>query len=340
VGSADHDSGVSWRASSRLGRQIRSGPAGLAGIPTFDFLREAVAAGDLETAVHLAKYQASETRAVYFIFTRWIEELLELVASGGPANDVHLERLTTMLGPVPSPDLPERAFPDLEDDLLDSVRRGEKDVIEERIDELRQSQIEHHDRLADWCWGLLTVLQNGTAEEEEFGQLLRLSMEPWIAERYKVLEGMTMEEIFELTIEGMRGHFGGPDRAGSIDVLDLEDRWVMEFDPCGTGGRMRRGDDASEQGSREEAPYEFGSVQGAYPWTWGAEGVCSYCAHCSFVNEIIPIERLGYPMRVTEYPQNRDDRCKWTIFKDPALVPDSAYLRVGKTPPSKEKRSK
>ena len=114
----------------------------------------------------------------------------------------------------------------------------------------------------------------------------------------------------------------------------------MEFDPCGTGGRMRRGDDASDQGSREEAPYEFGSVQGAYPWTWGAEGVCSYCAHCSFVNEIIPIERLGYPMRVTEYPQNRDDRCTWTIFKDPALVPDSAYLRVGKTPPSKEKRSK
>lgn len=335
MGSTADDSRVTWRASSGLGRQIRSGPAGLAGIPTFDLMREALAAGDREAAVGLARYQATETRAVYFIFTRWIEELLSLVAAGGTAHDDDLDRLTRLLGPVPSPELPERVFPEREDDLIEAMGRGDETEVESRISDLRQSQIEHHDRLADWCWGLLTILQSRTSEEE-FGLQLRMSMEPWIAERYKVLEGMTMEEIFELTIEGMRGHFGGPDRAGSIDVLDLEDRWVMEFDPCGTGGRMRRGDEASGQGSREEAPFEFSSVAGAYPWTWGAEGVCSYCAHCSFVNEIIPIERLGYPMRVTEYPQNRDDRCRWTIFKDPALVPDSAFERVGKTPPSRE----
>lgn len=333
MGSAGDVSPVTWRASSRLGRQIRSGQAGQAGIPTFDLMREALHAGDREAAVGLAKYQATETRAVYFIFTRWIAELLDLVAAGGSENEDHLDRLTRLLGPVPSAELPERAFPELEDDLIEAVRRNDEEDTEARISGLRQSQIEHHDRLADWCWGLLTILQSRTSEED-FGRQLRLSMEPWIAERYKVLEGMSMEEIFELTIEGMRGHFGGPDRAGSIDVLDLEDRWVMEFDPCGTGGRMRRGDESSGQGSREEGPYEFGSVEGAYPWTWGAEGVCSYCAHCSFVNEIIPIERLGYPMRVTEYPQNRDDRCRWTIFKDPALVPDSAYERVGKTPPT------
>lgn len=331
-------SGVTWRTSAGLGRRIRSGPAGLAGIPTFDLMRQALAAGDREAAVGLARYQATETRAVYFIFTRWIAELLALVAAGGPANDDQRDRLTRLLGPVPSSQLPERAFPELEDALIEAVAHGDEGEVEARITDLRQRQIEHHDRLADWCWGLLTVLQNGTSEED-FGHQLRLSMEPWIAERYKVLEGMSMEEIFELTIEGMRGHFGGPDRAGSIDVLDLEDRWVMEFDPCGTGGRMRRGDEASGQGSREEAPYVFGSVEGAYPWTWGAEGVCSYCAHCSFVNEIIPIERLGHPMRVTEYPQNPADRCRWTVFKDPARIPDSAYLRVGKTPPAREASS-
>ena len=41
---------------------------------------------------------------------------------------------------------------------------------------------------------------------------------------------------------------------------------------------------------------EFGDSQEAHDWTWGQPGVCLYCAHCSLVNEILPIERLGFPM--------------------------------------------
>ena len=77
----------------------------------------------------------------------------------------------------------------------------------------------------------------------------------------------------------------------------------------------------------------FGSASAAHDWTWQKEGVCLYCAHCSFANEILAIERQGTPMRVTEYPERPGDKCTWTIYKRPADVPARAYHRVGKEPP-------
>ena len=68
-------------------------------------------------------------------------------------------------------------------------------------------------------------------------------------------------------------------------------------------------------------------VAEAYDWTWGRKGVCLYCAHCAVVNEILPIEQHGTPMRVTDYPEQPGDRCRWTVYKDPAFVPLEAFTR-------------
>jgi hypothetical protein len=53
--------------------------------------------------------------------------------------------------------------------------------------------------------------------------------------------------------------------------------------------------------------------------------------------QIMPIEELGYPMRVTEYPENPGDPCHWIVYKRPELIPAEAYTAVGKGPP-KQKR--
>ena len=198
-------------------------------------------------------------------------------------------------------------------------------------DALREAHLRVHDNQADWSWALLTVLQEALGEAT-MGEVMRATMEPWLKERYATLGSMTPEEIFELTIEGMRGHFVGPGRSGEVIVRDEPDRWVMEFDPCGTGGRMRRGDPSRGQAPRTEAPHAFATIEGAYDWTWNQPGVCTYCAHCAVVNEILPIEQHGTPMRVTDYPENPGDRCRWTVYKDPSFVPLDAFTRVGKQP--------
>lgn len=43
------------------------------------------------------------------------------------------------------------------------------------------------------------------------------------------------------------------------------------------------------------------------------------------------------PVRVVEppvWPHDADLACTWTVYKDPSLVPDDAYRRVGLEPPA------
>jgi hypothetical protein len=189
-----------------------------------------------------------------------------------------------------------------------------------------------HDIYADWAWALLSLglRQFG---EDKMEAMLRATMEPWVSARYQRSDEMGMVEQAWLAIEGMRGHFCGPERQGDVEVLEEQDRWILSFDPCGSGGRMRRGDPLNNTPSRYDSPFNFLDVRGPHPWTWGKAGVCLYCAHCALVNEILPIERIGYPIRVTEYPVRPEDKCRWIIYKHPDLVPEEAYRRIGREKP-------
>jgi len=210
-----------------------------------------------------------------------------------------------------------------------AISRGSLPALARALPALRREQWRIHDNQADWCWGLLTVFHRQLGEER-MEEVYRKTIEPWFVTRYESLRGLGQQESFELAIEGMRAHFCGPSDATQVEVEDKSDRWVMSFDPCGSGGRMRRGDPIRGQRPRTGPPYNFGSAVGAHDWTWGEKGVCLYCAHCSFVNEILPIELTGIPMRVTEYPKEPGQKCRWTVYKSAEQIPESAFTRVGK----------
>jgi hypothetical protein len=211
-----------------------------------------------------------------------------------------------------------------------AIRAGDMAAFTHLLDKYLVEARLIHDVMCDWAWALLTCL---AAEwgEAVLGEVLRVTEEPWVTVRYEKLRELSVADSLQLTIEGMRGHFSGPDRAGTISVVEEADRYILVFDACGTGGRMRRGDPVVGSGSRLGPPYNFLNVQGAYDWTWNRKGVCAYCAHCAVVNQILPIEGLGRPMRMTEYPDEPNDACRWIIYKDPQSFPDQAYLTVGKS---------
>jgi hypothetical protein len=94
----------------------------------------------------------------------------------------------------------------------------------------------------------------------------------------------------------------------------------LRFAPCGSGGRIRAGQ-------------AFGVTQRRYDWAWNETGVCHYCVHCCVLQQLSPIRRLGYPARVVDPPLQPGDRCTWTVYRDPSLVPDEAYRRVGQRKP-------
>jgi hypothetical protein len=211
-----------------------------------------------------------------------------------------------------------------------AIRAGDMPAFTQLLDSYLVEARLIHDVICDWAWALLTFL---AAEwgEAVLGEVLRVTEEPWVTVRYEKLRELSVGDSLQLTIEGMRGHFSGPGRAGTISVVEETDRYVLAFDACGTGGRMRRGDPLVGSGSRLDPPYNFLNIQGAYDWTWNRKGVCAYCAHCAVVNQILPIEGLGRPMRMTEYPDKPTDACRWIIYKDSHGFPDQAYLAVGKS---------
>jgi hypothetical protein len=144
---------------------------------------------------------------------------------------------------------------------------------------------------------------------------------------------LPVEARVQLTAEIMRAHRCGPDQDGDIEILDAGDRYILRMDPCGSGGRMRRGDPVDGTPSRLGAPYRFGCTRQGHDWSWGQSGVPYYCTHCA-MNELLPMEWGGHPLWVTDYDPDPAKPCAWVFYKTAEAIPEAYYRRVGRTKPA------
>jgi hypothetical protein len=185
-----------------------------------------------------------------------------------------------------------------------------------------------HDLFCDWIWDILTKIASRYGEEAVY-TLCRATQETWMLKRtWKGLSKMPVEEQVYVNAEIMRSHRCGSKQDGGIEIIEDEYRYSIKMDPCGSGGRMRRGDPEGGTPSRLGPPYNFGATKKAYPWSWNRKNVPYYCIHCA-VNEILPIEWGGYPLWVTGYSDDASKPCYWHFYKKPELVPDTFFKRLG-----------
>jgi len=185
-----------------------------------------------------------------------------------------------------------------------------------------------HDLYCDWIWDMLTKISELHGEEAVYG-MLRATQETWMMKRtWKGLSRMSVEEQVHVNAEIMRSHRCGPKQDGGIEIIEEKDHYSIKMDPCGSGGRMRRGDPVNGSPSRLGPPYHFGATTKAYTWSWGRKNVPYYCVHC-FVNEILPTEWGGYPLWVTGYSDDASEPCFWHFYKRPELIPPVYIERLG-----------
>jgi len=185
-----------------------------------------------------------------------------------------------------------------------------------------------HDLYCDWIWDILTKTAESQGEEAVY-RLCRATQETWMLRRtWKGLLKLSVEERVYVNAEIMRSHRCGPNQDGGIEILEEEDRFTIKMDPCGSGGRMRRGDPVAGTPSRLGAPYHFGVTRKPYLWSWGRTNVPYYCIHCA-VNEILPTEWGGYPLWVTGYSDDASEPCYWHFYKRPELTPEIYFERLG-----------
>jgi hypothetical protein len=353
---------LAW--SDTIGKRVRVGDWAEQTVPTLEAARLALAeagdefglkAGRRETAAQLVDYFMEEAKIIYVIYRSWTAGFLDWLAGQGVGEgerDAEIQRLCRLLafpdGTPLDPASRWEALGTAAGSLANGIRSYDLPMAQatERMDSLRDDWRRLHDRYADLMSGVLAFVAKrfGEASLED---CYRFVLEPYIQERYMVFDvrehdyETTVERNLYLVFEAMRAHLVGPARDGKMGFEEFDDRFVVSFDPCGSGGRSLRGDEIEGTGSRVLEPYEFGVTQEAHDWSWNEKGICYYCAHCCFTLEKLPEERWGHPVRVVDPPiwggsadaPSTRKQCTWTVYKSLEAIPESVYARTGRTKP-------
>lgn len=343
---------LAW--SSEIGKRVRTGAWADQAVSTSKKLRESIRLGQWELAAELVDYFMEEAKVSYVIYTVWSEGFdAWLRGEGVPEEDLAGEhaRVRRLLvfpdGGEFEPEARWEALGAAAGRLANGLRAFQ--TSEERaladFEDLREAWRRLHDRWVDFQSAQLAFVADRFGEDA-LERCYRSVLEPYLEERYRPFDlreqgwEETLYRNLYLSFEAMRGHLCGPDRDGDVELAEHEDRWVLSFDPCGSGNRGQRGDPTEGTPSRMEPPYGFGATRGEHDWAWNEKGVCYYCAHCCLALERWPAEQWGHPLRVVDSPLHPDEttgpaprKCTWTIYKSVDAIPEEAYRRIGLSKP-------
>ena len=165
-----------------------------------------------------------------------------------------------------------------------------------------------HDRDVDHTYALMSLVkeQLGEAAIRDMYDRVLLPLFVWRYEKFDIDKypwDESLEILMLVACEAMRGHLVGPERTGDMELIELEDRYILRFDPCGSGQRTIRGDWIEGTPPRMEPPYDWTVTEEPHTWNHGTPGVCLYCTHCIILMEEMPMDRFGYPVRVVDPPR-------------------------------------
>jgi hypothetical protein len=221
------------------------------------------------------------------------------------------------------------------DRLRGAVEAGDKETALQLIDYLAIEGKGLHDSYSDWVYGLLTWIADNCGEERLF-EVFKYSHDiNSIAFYAQFKKFKTVKQFVQWFAEQLRAHRSGPGEKGENKIWEEEERYVISADPCGSGGRMRRGGQLDGTPPRDQSPFNFGKTKKAYSWSWGLEGVPYYCLHCSIFHEKMPIEEKGAPVKLAEYDPDPNAPCIFLFYKSPELIPEKYYKRLGLEKPQR-----
>ncbi|MFT3730658.1 MAG: hypothetical protein QM780_04420 [Hyphomicrobium sp.] len=346
VNDDDSDSPLVYHEA--IGYQIRRGSYLDHSASTYTLAENAVRDGRFHDAAELGRYTVREAVEAHELYRDWIIEIRAFLDQRGvdrktiDADEKRIRDLIKLDADIDfDPEAGWKSYNAAIEAFASACDAGRKTDALLFLERARQIWRDTHDRKCDWVYGLIDIVARRLGEGC-IGELWDVLMAPMYAYyvRYDVDNNpwpRSFDLLMHYALEGLRGHLSGPGRLGTIEVFEESDRWGMRFDPCGSGGRTYRDDPDTGLPPRMEKPFEFGVTTKEYDWAWNKKGICHYCVHCCALNERMPMRRFGYPTRVVEpptWPAAREGgKCTWYVYKDPQLVPEEIYTRVGMTKP-------
>jgi hypothetical protein len=310
--------------SQSIGRTLRLDDIDTIGISTQTLAEEAIHAGHDDEARALIDYFLKEMQIMRHIMNTWAQDIIrylmeksgadagnEASASVGIMRAFHTQQLG--IGPHKK--------------CHAALAAGKRDDALLWLDRMRL-EFKHRDELmVMWVQDMLSYCAATWGEASVLETILHTHQSIW-GDRYATWDQMTPWEKVALTVEGMRGgHFSGLRRRGDVLVSEEHDRFVIAFDPCGSGGVLRRGD---PENGRDPYPIsDHGTNRDAHLWTWQKTGVHWYCSHCTIAMEWLPGRKRGHPLRPLDHTLDHDAPCVWYVYKDEKQTREYHYPRTG-----------
>lgn len=338
--------------SPAVGRRVRKGDWQDQRISTYAKIREALEGRRFDDAARLASYFVDEAQVCFLIYRQWLPDLRAFLRESGVPKEEVAAADARILAKLDLPDgRPFEAYRQWDafrsqvDELVGLVHRERTDEAAAKLDEAKETWRQCHDRDVDHTYGLMSEIV-ARLGEGSIGAMWDRVLSPLFAWRYDKFDidrnawESALDTLMAVACEAMRGHLVGPERTGDMELIETDDRYILRFDPCGSGGRTIRGDAIEGTPPRMEPPYGWTVSREPHPWNHFQTGVCHYCTHCIRLMEEWPIDRFGYPVRTITPPRygetdeaGKPQKCQWEMFKDPTRVPESYYERVGRTKP-------
>ena len=340
--------------SELLQRRVRLGTWEDQKVSTYRKILESIDEGQWDQARELADYFVDEAAVCWHLYRQWLADLAGFLRDEGTSEEEleaieeHLREVTRLPDgqPFDSHSMWDR-FNELIAKVGSSCQAKDADAARSLMAEAKEVWRQTHDRDVDKTYCLMseTAARYGDDAIPRMYERVLLPLFAWRYEKFDIDkhpwdEGL--ETLMYVACEAMRGHLVGPERTGDFELEEYDDRFVLRFDPCGSGQRTIRGDWIEGTPARIEAPYNWRVAEEERDWNHFTKGVCLYCAHCVILMEHMPIDRFGYPVRVIDppvYPDTDKDpsirqRCQWTMYKDPTTVPEEMYTRTGRVKPT------
>ncbi len=352
VSDPDDQTSISFVPS--IGRRARVDSWEEQKISTYRKVRDAITGERWDDAARLTNYFVDEGKVCFSIYRQWIPDLNAFLRENGVAPE-ELERVNEeIVAKLAFPDgTPWNAYEQWDRFLTSveaavrAIHRESKEEALRLFDAAKETWRRCHDRDVDHTYGLMSeiVARCGESSIGAMWDKVIVPLFSWRYDKFDIDKNSWDDALYTLMLvacEAMRGHLVGPERTGDFELIETDDRFILRFDPCGSGGRTIRGDPIEGTPPRMEAPYNWTVSSEPHPWNHGEKGICHYCTHCIRLMEEMPMDRFGYPVRVVDPPHygQRDEsgnleKCQWQMFKDPTKVPQEYYERVGRVRPER-----
>lgn len=177
----------------------------------------------------------------------------------------------------------------------------------------------YHDALITFTYSYPTTVMSVSGESIAIevcnGSIMKNPLWNGMWELTKIL---TPVDLAAFLADHLRFHFSGENREGQIEVVEDDKKIRLIFDPCGSGGALRR-----------KLKDKIVNLEERHQLGWNKCGeVNLYCSHCA-LNERKSIEMFGFPKLVVEFQADEFKPCGWTMYKNAADVPAEVYTRLG-----------